>query len=188
MVKDRDMGKQDKTIKTNIKFEAQSGFTLMELLVVFSIMAILTALFLVNFRASGDQSKIGLIAHNMASDIRSSQSKTLGAVKYEGSVPEGGWGIHIEEGKSQYTVFADIDGDAAYDAPGETSAVKKFDDTVTVLSIDQAGTVDIVFEPPDPTTYINGTSTGSVMITLADERNNNEVVRVNFFGLIEVLD
>lgn len=165
-----------------------AGFTLVELIVVFSIIAVLTAVFLVNFRAGSEQSRIELIAQNLVSEIRTAQSNTLGAVKYEGTVPEGGWGVHLEEGTSQYTIFADTDADFEYDDPGETSSVKSFEENVSILSVDGVDSVDIVFEPPDPTTYINGTSTGEVLITLADDRNNNEVVRVNFFGLIEVVD
>ncbi len=164
-----------------------NGFTLIELTVVLAIIAILTAVFLASFRVGSEPSKIKLVSHNIVSNIRLAQSNTLGAVKYEDQVPEGGWGVHMEEGNSRYAIFADINANHSYNEIDEKFVIKDFSENIQITSIDHGDSVDIVFDPPDPTTYINGTSTGSVLISLIDDQDNSESIRVNFFGLIEVV-
>jgi hypothetical protein len=47
--------------------------------------------------------------------------------------------------------------------------------------------VDIVFFPPDPATYINGLDNSTARVEVKENINNSTAaVTVNFFGLIDV--
>ncbi len=164
------------------------GFTLLELLIVMSVMSVLTTFFLVGYRTAGKESDLRLTAGQLMSDIRMAQSKTLGASKYEGQVPQGGWGIRLEEDKGTYVIFADMDGDFSYDKDTEKWKTEDMPEDIVFSSVDRASPVDIVFEPPDPLTYINGSNEGEVNIVIADNSGNSKRIRVNFFGLIEAVE
>lgn len=162
-----------------------AGFTLIELIVVFTVVAALTGLFLATYES--EESEIRMSAQEMASNIRHAQSNTLGAVKYEGNVPDGGWGAYLPDDSGEYILYADADGDHAFDPGTEEWRTEELPHGISITSAGGVSAADIAFEPPDPTTYINGTTTNEITITLADEDNNYEQVRVNFFGLIEVV-
>ncbi|MFH1523316.1 MAG: prepilin-type N-terminal cleavage/methylation domain-containing protein [Patescibacteria group bacterium] len=167
-----------------------AGFTLIELLVSISIIGLLSAIFLVNYRATSQRSQLNITAQKVASDIRLAQSNSLGSVEYDGSIPDGGWGAHFSEGESYYYVFADLDANNQYDE-GEASEelggkVVDLPAGITINSINIGTLVDIVFLPPDPITYINNDNSGTVEIELADNISS-KIVTVNFFGLIDVV-
>jgi prepilin-type N-terminal cleavage/methylation domain-containing protein len=167
----------------------KAGFTLIELMVVIGIMTILTAMFLAGYRTAGKDSDLRMAAAQLMNNIRMAQSKTLGAAKYEGDVPVGGWGVYLTEDSSDYVIYADIDGDFSYDGSTEEWRTIDMPENTSISSIDIASSVDIAFEPPDPITYINQQDdVGEVNIIISDNRGNIKKVRVNFFGLIEIAE
>lgn len=175
--------------KNKILFDL-TGFTLVELIVSIFIIVSLTALFTANYHSTNKRSQLNMAKQKLASDIRLAQNYSLGSKTYDGvNTPKGGWGAHFAlADPTHYIIFADKnapDGNQAYDA-GEAIETKTLPFGVTINSLTPADTVDIIFFPPDPITYINGLSAAAARITLKENVNNSTAaVSVNFFGLID---
>jgi len=169
---------------------SRQGFTLMELLASMFIIALLTGIFLVNYHGTNERNKLIAATQKLASDIRMAQNYALGSKEFDGDIPLGGWGVHLDTtSPNNYIIFADNDiGEYDYDSGEEYSTIN-LPDGVTVDSIDLGDSVDIVFLPPNPDTYIEGVKDNTVKITLKDNKGNTtKTVEVNFFGLIDVVD
>lgn len=177
----------NKKIKINIY-----GFTYVELLVSVFIIALMTGLFMVNYNNTNKRSQLGMIKQKLASDIRLAQNYSLGSKTYDDvNTPAGGWGAHFEINNPEYIIFADKadknlpNGNKAYDE-GEAVEIKILPAGITINSLSPADTVDIIFFPPDPVTYVNGSTINNAQITLRENINNSTaVITVNSFGLID---
>ncbi len=185
-------------------FMKKSGFTLIELLVSISIISMVTGIFLANYSSANRRTDLTMTAQKMVSDIRMAQNYALGLARYglSGStnVPPGGWGAHFSlVASDQYLLFADNNGNAIYNT-GEDDITKgaqitKLPLNIIIDSIKLANStdnqVDITFLPPDPITTITGATATStqVDIVLKDIKTNTiKTVRVNFLGLVEVIN
>ena len=163
---------------------------MIELLVSVFIIAAMSSLFLVNYHNTNKRSDLSLTKQKLASDIRLAQNYSLGSKVYDGvNLPAGGWGVHFDlADPSRYIIFADKNlpnGNQIYDA-GEAVETKILPAGITINSLSPANTVDIVFYPPDPVTYINNSATANAQIILKENVNNSTAaVMVNFFGLID---
>ena len=178
------------------------GFTILELLVVIFIVALLSGTMLANYRQGNRSSELNMAANGLASDIRLAQNRTLGAVKYGTSTPDGGWGVHIDlASPKSYKIFANKnynDGsNLEYDGPEESRSGKggkniKLGEEISITNTSEGSILDITFIPPDPETIIynvnsNSTST-EAEITLETKTGDSKKVKINAFGLIKVLD
>ncbi len=183
------------------------AFTLIEMVVSISMIAMVTALFIANYRSANKRTDLIMTAQNLVADIHLAQNDTLGLVKYNNAVPAGGWGIAFDVNKDYYTLFADLDSPetAGYMSMDEaTEARPEYGGRITRLPTDiriskltmEGGTDiasgNVTFLPPDPRTNIFDATTAtssSLEIELTEGRNNTKkTVRVNFLGLVEVLD
>jgi hypothetical protein len=156
-------------------------------------MGLLTTLFLAGYKSAGKDSDLRMSAGELMNNIRLAQSNTLGAVEYEGEVPEGGWGVYAEQGEDSYVIYADINEDFSYDEAAEKWRTVDLPEDIFISSIESesagaTSSVDITFEPPDPITYINGNDRDKVDIVIKDDRDRSKKIRINFFGLIEVVE
>ncbi len=186
----------------------QSAFTVIEMVVSLSMISIVAALFIANYRTANKRTDLIMNAQNLAADLHLAQNNTLGLVKYNGEVPAGGWGIALDINQNYYTLFADLDapGTAGYlemDEPTEAQigygARKTYlPDGITVHRLTTDGPLDnslvnITFLPPDPRTNIYrvgaAATSSAIVIEMKEGRNESlKTLRVNFLGLIEVLD
>jgi len=177
------------------KQSAKPGFTLFELLVSIFLIATISTLFFANYHSTNKRTDVIAAANNLASAYRLAQSNSLGLVKYNGSVPAGGWGVHTVASSSNYIVFADVNDNSAYDV-GEALEAKggriiNLPASVSLSNISIGTTADVSFLPPNPETRIyNGVATStSVQIDVYETINGStKSVLVNFLGLIEVLE
>ena len=64
------------------KFKSYAGFTLIELMVSVSIVALVSGIFLVNYHSANKQSELSMSAQKLVSDIRLAQSYSLGSKEY----------------------------------------------------------------------------------------------------------
>ncbi len=196
----------------------KKGFTLIEMITSVSLIVIITAIFIANYRSSNKRSDLVMTAQKLVADIHAAQNNTLGLIKYGAEVPPGGWGIHFDENDPlKYVMFADLDRPASTDPPDIYSAdagFMSYDSTtegdidkgarvvelpqgISIVNLDIGGASDdssianVSFLPPDPKTNIfDGISTSTFLeITLKEARENKtKTVRVNFLGLVEVID
>jgi len=163
-----------------------AGFTVMELMVSTFIITLISGIFLANYHSTNKRSELILVAQKLVSNIRLMQVNSLGAVELANEVPEGGWGVHFNQGYSNYIIFADIDGDYIYDGNEEYKTIS-LPGNIIINSIDIGNSADIVFAPPDPITYINTDPVTNVRIELTDGESS-KTIEVNFLGLIDMVD
>ncbi len=172
-----------------LTFKQNAGFTFIELLASIFIIALISGIFLTNYHAGNRQSRLINAAQKLASDMRLAQNYALGLREFEGGFPPGGWGVHFEQGNSNYIIFADGDNDQIYDS-GEEFLTINLPDNITINSV-AANPLDIVFLPPDPTIYFNAVNASvdvSTDIVLKDSQTGlTKTVKVNFLGLVDVI-
>lgn len=157
---------------------SEQGFTLMELVVTVAIISIMSAVYLVNYRATDQRIVLDQAAAGLASDIRLAQNMAMNVKKFNGVIPVGGYGIHIGSLPAvSYIVFADVD--AGYNKKYSSSAEKYADRTLpTNVSIVSANfTGDIDFEPPFPVVWIDGAQTAN-MATITIQYGTSGSTRV----------
>ncbi len=179
----------------------KSGFTLIELIVSITVIAMVTGIFLANYGSANRRTDLTMTAQKLVSDIRLAQSYALGLARYGNSgstnVPLGGWGISFDLtslGNDRYRIFADDNANQVYNS-GEAderfgAQIIYLPTNINIESISTGNKLDITFLPPDPITTINsGTASTSVDIILKDQKTNSiKTVRINFLGLVEVID
>ncbi len=181
---------------------SQHGFSVSEMLVSITIIGMISALFFVNYRTAGVRSDLINTANKAAADIRSCQGYALGSRAYGQTSPPGGWGVYFNStagNNGRYIVFADI-GDAPdklYSGSSESDASKggrtiQLPSRLEISSIKVAGSVvnsaSIVFSPPDPQTFVNGSQNDNALIVLREKNNfTTSTIEVNPFGLVDVI-
>jgi prepilin-type N-terminal cleavage/methylation domain-containing protein len=147
-----------------------AGFTLIEVLVVAAITVMISGFLISNFsRSRVDLNQVLLTSLDA---VREAQSQALSGALLKGAY-RCGYGIHFIQ--TGYTIYAGPDS-AAVDC---TTQDRNFDgsDTVVRQALLPSNILefvmpipDIFFEPPDPTTYIGGTSTPGSSTTVRIHR------------------
>jgi len=177
------------------------GFSLIELIVGISIIAVISSLFLANYHGTKKRSELIMTAQKLVSDIRLAQNYSIGLKKFDDDdAPKGGWGVHFTTSDPEnYIIFADTDsgdgiidgnGDGIYNGPDEEYEIINLPPGININSISIGSLADISFEPPDPVTWIfddNDSPNNLVRIKLSDGESI-KTVEVNFLGLIDVVD
>ena len=185
----------------------KKGFTLVETLVVISIIILLTTIALPSYKSGQRQLALSRSANKMAHEIRGAQEMAMSARKHEGSVPPGGYGVYFEkytdDGSVNYDIYlyADSDGDETYDSGEEVRAI--YNESLEIylesevkikevkINSSQPDETSINFRPPDPFIKIKdggGVDHQEAIITLAlkADESKTKVVTVNKAGLIDV--
>ncbi len=183
------------------------GFTLVEILVVMILMILLLSLVFINYKETRQKINLNIAIHKLAQDIRKVQEMAMAAEEFDGAVPEGGYGVYLEQSNpDQYILFADQDSldpndpNQEYDDDNnEEIETIIFENRIVICSDGlqtKAGQqeygvrteINLVFKPPDPIVYINADneSGDEVRITfcLTNNEENKEVIMVNSSGLI----
>lgn len=175
-----------------------SGFTLIEVLVVMGITIMLTGFMIQNFsRSRVDLNQTRLLVQDA---IREAQSLALSgsvtAAAAGSNSPSSyrcGYGVHFEA--SNYTVYAGPDS-GLVDCTVEDRNFEPGTDQVIRTAQFSNNTIEIVlpapdifFEPPDPTTYIDGSPTGKTDIRIhrkgaACPSDDCRIIHVTTSGLI----
>jgi len=140
----------------NRESNRSAGFTLIELMVTTAITVIITGLLVTNFsRVRVDLNRASI---SVTDGIREAQSLALTGALIRGVI-SCGYGIHFME--NGFIIFSEPKNDSTkcadqnriYDSSDAIIRTATLGNTTleVVLPAD-----DIFFEPPDPTTYING--------------------------------
>jgi type II secretory pathway pseudopilin PulG len=176
-----------------------TGFTLIEMLVSFGVIAIVTGVTLLNFHSSNEALALDRTANKMAQDIRRSAELAL---QSEQTTSCGGsisaYGVYMQVGTpNSYAIYANCDGidKAGYsntqDDIIETIALE---DAVIISAIDTpTNYLAVAFFPPDPTVALCKndscpTSESSATITLALKNNptQTKIIIINAAGFVDV--
>lgn len=177
----------------------KKAFTLIELLVVISIIAILTAIIVPNFRDAEKQFALQRSAHKLAQDIRKVQEMAMSAKEFHGVIPRGGYGIFLRGDSTRYILFADCDGGGNYDESGicGDQGSEKIEEIILEkgVKINRIGSLDwysgvVIFIPPDPIVSLTLLPAGthpqslSIVISLEADPTKTKTITVNKAGLI----
>lgn len=142
-----------------------SGFSLIEILVVTSILVILSVLMIFNFRAAAtNASSRHQVAASIVADIRGLQAKALAGISSTGIIVCG-YGIHFSNPLAYLIFVRQTDASGVCSSDARTLGADPNDQILESKTIGNpnfaiqtsAGFAnsDIYFQPPDPTTYIN---------------------------------
>jgi len=94
-------------INMNKVFTSSKGFTLLELLISMAIFAVLLGIVITGFLDTRKLETIKDAALQLESNIQKAQNNALTGVTTAGTVPIGGYGLHIQGCSSEYFLFAD---------------------------------------------------------------------------------
>jgi len=190
----------------SVQISNSHGFTLIEMMVVISIITILPAIVISNFPQIKSQFAVSRAAHRVAQSLREVQDLALSSVPYRGQfgiIKEvSGYGMYIDIsglGNTKYIIYADNN--------DQGLSNKEYDETDYIVSeVDLASTesgvvikqinkvygnkVSINFNPPHPDTTITDLEEGEYSVDIvfaqADDLEKTKTVSINNVGLIEV--
>lgn len=170
----------------------RKGFTLIELLVTVGIFGVVTGLVMVNFRVGQQGDELRIASRLVESRIRRAQTAAIagetifickGGTDDLKVCPTGdsaecaggtcrkdlprGYGLHFAPGTdaSSMIYFADTDGDRTFQAREEINTFSVTSGafvTVSSISPQQGNVLDIVFVPPKPSIFLNGSTTDPI--------------------------
>ena len=166
------------------------GFTMVEFLVVMSIIGILSSVLFFNWRSGEEMFALQNSAYKLAQDIKEMQEMTMEAKEMDCNGDTGSsFGIQFKSSWSAYyLLFVDCNNSYRQD-PGEDFKTVNLEKGVEISNLSPASSFGVVFVPPDPTTYIKGSPSGAVAeITLSLENNpsKQKTITVNTSGMIEI--
>ena len=152
-----------------IKKNNSKGFTLIETLVIVIVVSILSIIIMANYQGSQKQQSVQRAAHQLAGDIRRAQNMAMASIEHEGAIRDG-YGIYIKKNDPNYDyiLYAENNSNRTYQLPDfEIEEIKFFSNVEVSDILPVSGNhVSIFFEPPDPTTYINGNSSAGEQTTI----------------------
>ncbi|MFH1036583.1 MAG: prepilin-type N-terminal cleavage/methylation domain-containing protein [Patescibacteria group bacterium] len=174
----------------NHKFKKEAaGFTLVEILVVMSIIVTLSVIVLPSYRDGDRQFALQRSANKLAQDIRRIEEMAISSVETGGEVPLGGYGVYFDiSNPNQYILFADFDGDHVYDEYGGEPIGNpvNFEANVKIDSLLPTSPLNITFTSPDPTISINNDPAIIISTITIGNGSDSENIIVNKAGLIYV--
>lgn len=176
----------------------KKSFTLIELLIVISIIGILMAVSFPYYQSARQQLALQRAASKLVQDIRMIQEMAMSTKEIDGGIPSGGYGVYLRKvpvsQTSHYVLFADKNNNHKYDSgsgAGETIEQIFFENKIKIKNLD-GNHLNIIFMPPDPTTSLRDgdgnelvSSSISIEISLQDE-TKTKIIGVNKVGLITV--
>lgn len=170
------------------RFPLFYGFTLVELMVVVSIILLLTGFIMPNYRAGQRQFNLERSAHKLAQDLRRAQEMAMSTKEVDGLVPNG-FGVHFKLATpDSYTLFANLDADHTQGPLDRVIETFDLESRVKLLNLQPAPEFSILFTPPDPTTWVfeSDAAEAVIILVLQDEPGKTKTIRVNSVGLISV--
>lgn len=152
------------------RFIDMKGFTLVEFIVVTSIIALLAGTVLVNYRGGRDSIAARQSAQNIAQAVRVAQNRALAG---DCSSARCRFGVHFDMSSAAFIVFEDgrVTMNGQYDV-GEGIESIALEQNVTIIGLSSSYTcglalcADVLFAPPDPTLSFMPASATSLMISL----------------------
>jgi len=174
------------------------GFTIIEFLIVISIIGILSVITFPDYRSTQQRLALQRSASKLAQDIRRSQEMAMSMKELSTGVLPEGYGTYINKNDSDcsnddcYHIYADIDGDERYD-PGEEQGEAIFLEKEVYIKnfVPSSNNFSINFKPPDPTVKMKNAAGGdkdavTITVALKADLSKTKTIKVNKAGLIYV--
>lgn len=163
------------------KKHSQSGFTLVESLVVIAITVLIVGIGFLSYRNVQNRQRVVESAQLLTQAVRRAQGMALEAQSYNGIVPNG-YGIYFSADSSSHVLFADCDNDGIYEASDTCAgAPEKIDEVslergVKITDLCNKTTCygttrsfHVLFKPPHPETVLTYTEGLNPPGTFGDE-------------------
>jgi len=170
------------------------GVTLVELLVSMSIIIVMSAVLLVNWHPAQDGFALRRSAANLSADLKRAQQSSISTKGFDCSPSPGegydGFGIYLTTNTSgSYQMYENCSADYIWDS-GEEIEILNLENGVEINSLKVEGvpvaTLNILFIPPNPDTYINGDKIGKeAIIELINNSLSTTTIKINNSGKIE---
>ena len=179
---------KNNSLSSKKSFCRQFGFTMIELLVVIFIISLVSAFALANYRSGQKKYILTGAVQQLVSNIRKAQNMALSGFDISGQY--NGYGLYIEKGKSSYIIYGNKNPDPSYQPSDNIIETISLPGKINVKSVSVASDkLHIFFEPPQPTTYLNGVNTAGISETITLELESSSLsktIRVTTAGLVQV--
>lgn len=158
------------------------GFSVIELLVVSSIFIIIFAISLVNYNQAQKTETLRVMADKLASDISWVQTAALAGLS-EGEAVNYNYGIHLKNTNNSYVLYRDDNNNKLYDVGVDKlmrteSMSTEFEIGELQVNSVVSDAVDVIFVPPRPTVYANGSANIPVSIIVNRSKKTEKSVKL----------
>ena len=184
---------------TSYKLQANAGFTIVELLVSISIMALLSGILIVYGRSGEKQLLLFRDQAKIINSILKAKSLALNTYSKEGSPCA--YGVHFDANKKEYRIFKDLDAsgsnqdcstaDKIYSSSPSPNSEDLIPPLVEILGKNLSfkeplAATDIVFIPPDTNAIItpNPSPQTQINIEITTPEGISKKIKINVFGQI----
>jgi len=188
---------------TKFYFLKNKGFTLIEILIVISIIVILSIFVFVNYRTGQRELALERATNKLVQDLRYIQKMALELTVVPGTdiAPSGGYGIYIDiQSPTQYILFADCDKNREYTTNEnvcggqrpeliETVQLEREVEISEICFNSKCDNIErpyIIYLPPDPITFIRGGDEARITLRLRENPNRTKTIFVGFLGVIYI--
>ena len=164
------------------------SFTLIEMLISFIVLAILTGIIIINPNKGANIYRLKNASFELISQIDKARTFSLSNIKFNNLTFSEGWGINFNVNNNFYIIFADINKNKYFDANEKSETIYLVDGLeISELKINSlpVNTLDIIFEPPFIDIYINGIQGNKASVTIKNIDNDIETVTINAVGGID---
>lgn len=190
-----------------VKMLKCEGFTLIEIVVVVSIMIILSTIVLVNYKSFGDQFALQRSANQLAQNIRRAQEMAMSAKECPAGItncPAAGqpfsyiYGIYTKKSppgqpvSKSYILFADIDDDGEFKTAND-AVIEEIQLEKGIIVTGPGGGIrktHVTFASPDPAIKIkindDFKDEASIELSIETDLSRTKTITVNKAGLIEI--
>lgn len=165
------------------------AFSIIELTVTLSIISILSLIIFANYRLGEKKYILQSETQKLISNLRRGQNMAL-APKVLPNY-ESGIGLRFDKNNpNSYIFFRDAEpGNKIFNRGDKIEETVNFPVGISINSLSPANSVDIFFEPPDPTIYINGNSISASSVIGLEYKSGNTVfdknITIKTTGLIQ---
>jgi len=168
------------------------GFTIIELFVVMAIISILSSVVFMNWGHGEAGFALQNSAYQLFQDIREMQEMAMEAKEIDCGGGDTGstFGIQFKQSFTNYYIlFVDCNENKFYEeANDQLIRTVYFEEGVEISTLSPAAAFNILFVPPEPTTYIKNQPSGAegVISIHNPDYPLEKTIRVNTSGMIEI--